>query len=117
MRRGRGAIYFERANAGVEGSPLLSRGIMDIKKAIFERGDLRVDHLIVGRPCVECVAVGRLNVTASFESMDARLEDAELHDSVLLVMIDALDEVRVLSTPCHRELENTRVDVVLDAIE
>ena len=31
-------------------------------------------------------------------------------------MADALDELRVLSTLRHRELENARVDVVLDDI-
>jgi len=89
---------------------------MDIEKAILESGELRVDHLIVGRARVDCVVVGRLNVTASFESMNARLEDVEFHDGVLLQMADALDELRVLSTLCHRELENARVDVVFDDI-
>jgi hypothetical protein len=90
---------------------------MDVKKAIFERRELRVDHLVVCRPRVECIAVCGMNVTASFESMNARLEDAEFHDGVFLLKIDALEEVRVLSTLSHRELENTRVDVVLDGIE
>ena len=89
---------------------------MDIEKAILESRELRVDHLIVGRARVDCVVIGRLNVTASFESMNARLEDVELHDGVLLQMADALDELRVLSTLRHRELENARVDVVLDDI-
>jgi hypothetical protein len=89
---------------------------MDIKKAIFESGELRVDHLIVGRSRVNCVVVGSLNVTASFESMNARLKDVEFHDGVLFQVADALDELRVLSTLCHRELENARVDVVLNDI-
>ena len=89
---------------------------MDIKKAVLERGDLRVDHFIVSRPRVGCVAVCRLDVTASFEGMNARLEDVELHDGVFFQVVDALKELRVLSTLSHCELENTRVDVMLDDI-
>ena len=89
---------------------------MNIKKAILERRELRVDHLVVGCSRVGCIAVVRLNVTASFESMNARLKNAELHDGVLLLKVDALEEFRVLSTLSHRELKNTRVDVMLDGI-
>ena len=48
--------------------------------------------------------------------MNARLEGAELYDGVFLLKVDALEEVRVLPTLSHRELKNTRVDVVLDDI-
>jgi hypothetical protein len=48
--------------------------------------------------------------------MNAGLEDAELYDGVLLLKVDALEEVCVLPTLSHRELKNTRVNVVLDDI-
>ena len=83
-------------------------------KAIFERGEPRVDHLVSSRPRV---AVDRLNGTTSVEGIDAGPQGAELHDGVLFVEVDALEDVRRLSTLSHPEFEKTRVDVGFDDIE